>query len=129
MTVNLSYNLIWQFVFNVPLSAHCYIYIDIFVTWIDLCFSQGIYFCYAKYKDLDDRGIDKSIEWQFTSNLDGFTNSKKFWLAAGESFGAFMVHLCIHQRNMCSKFINKTTAMLQATLFNSPADTQGGAFG
>ena len=44
----------------------------------------GIYFCYDKYMELEDKGTDSSIEWKFTSNLDGFTNSKKFWLASGK---------------------------------------------
>ena len=44
----------------------------------------GIYFCYNKYEELEDKGGDSSIEWKFTSNLDSFTNSKKFWLASGK---------------------------------------------
>ena len=43
----------------------------------------GIYFCYAKYEELENKGVDDSIEWKFTTNLDSFSNSKKFWLAAG----------------------------------------------
>jgi hypothetical protein len=57
-----------------------------FEPYISLLFIfTGIYFCYNKYADLEDKGVDQSIEWKFTSNLDGFTNSKKFWLAAGKN--------------------------------------------
>lgn len=60
-------------------------------------------FCYTKYNDLDKRGEENSIKWEFTSNLDGFTNSKKFWLASGEINLCLKVHLlvCQRQRLMC----------------------------
>ena len=48
-------------------------------------FFPGVYFCYDKYEELESKGVDDGIEWKFTTNLDSFTNSKKFWLAAGKS--------------------------------------------
>jgi hypothetical protein len=49
------------------------------------CLLTGMYFCYNKYEELENKGVDESIEWKFTTNLDSFTNSKKFWLAAGKN--------------------------------------------
>ena len=57
---------------------------------IILSFCAGIYFCYTKYEELDSKGADSDIEWKFTSGLDGFKNSKKFWLAAGEPLDSFI---------------------------------------
>jgi hypothetical protein len=47
---------------------------------------------------LEDKGTDSSIEWKFTSNLDGFTNSKKFWLASGKKVVCLVWTLCIPLR-------------------------------
>ena len=43
----------------------------------------GIYFCYNKYEEQENKGVNDSIEWKLITSLDSFTNSKKFWLAAG----------------------------------------------
>ncbi|XP_046845307.1 choline transporter-like protein 4 isoform X2 [Xenia sp. Carnegie-2017] len=86
----------------------------------------GIYFCYHKYKDLEDRGVDKSIEWKFTTNLDNFTNSKKFWLASGIILTVvfvvlFLIMLVLRKRINISialiKEASKAVGSIKAALF------------
>ena len=76
--------------------AQLLVYLDVLFSWIAwpmVWFSilaavvlliVGIYFCYNKYVELDDKGAGSSIEWKFISLLDNFTNCKKFWLASGK---------------------------------------------
>ena len=44
----------------------------------------GMYFCYSKYKFLEDSGTSQEFELKFTFNLDSYTKSKETWLGLGK---------------------------------------------
>lgn len=43
-----------------------------------------MYFCYSKYKFLNDSGTSEDFELKFTLDLDTYTQSKETWLALGK---------------------------------------------
>ena len=51
-----------------------------------------MYFCYSKYKFLEDTGT--SVELKFTFDLDSYTQSKDTWLGLGKWHSAAI--LCFY---------------------------------
>lgn len=49
-----------------------------------LYLSTGMYFCYSKYKFLNDTGTSEDFELKFTLDLDTYTQSKETWLGLGK---------------------------------------------
>ncbi|XP_028395012.1 choline transporter-like protein 4 [Dendronephthya gigantea] len=53
----------------------------------------GVYYCYTKYKELDDAG--ESSDFVFTANLSVYKDSKKTWLAFTIILGVFLLILIL----------------------------------
>ncbi|CAB4019009.1 Hypothetical predicted protein, partial [Paramuricea clavata] len=53
----------------------------------------GVYYCYTKYKELDDAG--ESSDFVFTADLSVYKDSKKTWLAFTIILGVFLLILIL----------------------------------
>ncbi|XP_073243444.1 choline transporter-like protein 4 isoform X2 [Porites lutea] len=88
----------------VMILAFIYILITRWVTgplvWITiiLVFAliiYGMYFCYSKYKFLNDTGTSADFELKFTLDLDTYTQSKETWLGLGIFLTVLLVILLL----------------------------------
>lgn len=88
----------------VMILAFIYILITRWVTgplvWITiiLVFAliiYGMYFCYSKYKFLNDSGTSEDFELKFTLDLDTYTQSKETWLGLGIFLTVLLVILLL----------------------------------
>lgn len=43
-----------------------------------------MYYCYSKYKFLEDSGTSQEFELKFTFDLDSYTQSKETWPGLGK---------------------------------------------
>lgn len=55
----------------------------------------GMYFCYSKYKFLNDSGTSEDFELKFTLDLDTYTKSKETWLGLGIVLTVLLVILLL----------------------------------
>ncbi|XP_078343267.1 choline transporter-like protein 4 isoform X2 [Oculina patagonica] len=86
----------------------------------------GMYFCYAKYKFLEDSGTSQDFELKFTTDLDSYTNSKDTWLGLGIFLTVLLVILLLIVLVLCKRIriaismikeASKAVAAIKSSLF------------
>lgn len=86
----------------------------------------GMYFCFSKYKFLEDSGTSQEFELKFTFDLDSYTKSKETWLALGILLSIlfvilFLIVLILRKRILIAtqmiKEASKAVAAIKTSLF------------
>ncbi|KAK3747927.1 hypothetical protein QZH41_008845, partial [Actinostola sp. cb2023] len=63
----------------------------------------GMYWCFSKYKELNDSGKSQKFELKFTVDLSSYGNSKETWLALGILLTILLIVVLLIVLVLCSR--------------------------